>query len=474
MKIDKNIVTLTIGRALQALLAIATLRMLTEFLPQDQIGKQYLINSVILWFSMVLINPVGMFVNRHLHEWKSNKQLFYYIKQLNLYFFIVAAISIPLIFTLNYFNLVANISADFYIYAYFFLYILLSTWFQTLTSLFNLFDEQKIFISLNIASQFLGLVFAFFYIHYFSINALSWLFGLLTGQSISLMIGCYFYFKKFHFEQKSTPVVNTFFNKTALLFCYPVAITTLFMWLNTQGYRLIVQHHLGLETLASLGVGFGLAASVSSVVESITTQFYYPKYYQSLANSDLEKRADNWIKLWQNCLSVYLPFCFLTISAAAFLVKVLTAQKFHHVIELVVVGAFVELFRQLSNVSYLVAHGEKKTDKTILPYAIGAMSIFILFYAFDKFSSLNESTVGYSLLLSGFFVCMFNLLTVNKLIQKSVNIVFLLKVVVISMPMLLGYFLSIGNDSKIHLFLINCISGLYCVGAIYFVKKKSA
>ena len=90
IKIDKTIALLIGGRLVQTLLAVVTLRLMTSLLSQQEVGNQYLIYSILLWFSLVLINPVGMFVNRHLHEWKQNQQLYFFIKQLNTYFAIIA------------------------------------------------------------------------------------------------------------------------------------------------------------------------------------------------------------------------------------------------------------------------------------------------------------------------------------------------------------------------------------------------
>lgn len=470
MKIDKNIIVLSFGRFVQAILAILSLRLLTELLPQTQVGQQYLINTIILWFSMVLINPVGMYINRHLHEWKASGELIYYIKQMNKYFLGISIVSVPIIFSLKQLALINALDIQLWIYIYFFTYIFFSTWFQTLTSLFNIFNEQKIFISLSIVSQLAGLLCAFAAIKIYDAQAIYWLMGLLVGQIISLIIGSIFVYKYYYLSQKNEPKKNSFFTKQTLHFCYPVALTTLFMWFNSQGYRLLVQHELGLETLAYLGVALGLAASVSSIIESISTQFYFPTFYKSLIDSDAQARSKNWNHLWERSLSIYIPFCFLTITSSQFLIRALTAAKFHHIAGLVVLGAFIEVLRQFSNILYLVAHGEKKTKQTIKPYLIGAIVNLLALAGFKYTGALSEVTVGYALIFSGLVVWILNVYAAKKMIQVRLNYIYSAKVLAVSSPVLLGYFFAEPTDSILKLFIISSLAGIYCLGVVIYLK----
>ncbi len=473
IKIDKNIIVLSVGRFFQALLAIFTLRLLTEILPQQEIGQQYVINSMILWFSMVLINPVGMFVNRHLHEWKKENSLVFYMKKLNSYFLMIAVLSLMVVFLCSYFSVFKNMSMNPSMYFYFLAYIYLSTWFQTISSMFNLFNQQKIFITLSVLSQFLGLLFAFLLTHFFKVESLYWLFGLLSGQVVSLVVALYYFKNNFYSDQRLIPSQDLFFKNTTFLFCYPVAITTLFMWFNTQGYRLYLESEIGLASLGALGVGLGLAASVSSVVESITTQFLFPKYYESLAKSSVADRVKSWNELWSKSFCIYIPFCFLTVSASTFLVRVLTAKQFHQIVPLVCLGGFVELFRQLSNVLYLVAHGEKKTQQTIIPYLTGALTCLFGLLILQKWFSISPLSIGLVLIFSGLMIFSFNILKAYKMIPISLNLKFIFKTLIFSAPILSVFFFNSEESSTLTLFLSSSAAGCYLLVVIVFLQKRS-
>lgn len=470
---NKKMILLFFGRAVQVVIAVLTIRLLTEFLPEQEIGSQYVVNSILMWFSLVLINPIGMFTNRHIHEWKASGELYHYLKQVNLYFFAVAVISVPVIFVIrNYFNIGMYVPSNQLLF-FVMCYVYFATWFTFLISYFNLFDLQKLFVSLNVSSQLFGLGFALVAIRLFQPTAVHWMAGLLLGQIITLLIGLYLFLKEFPRNQfAERPKGVGLFSKYTFLFCFPVAIATLFMWFMNQGYRLMIERNMGVEALASLGIGLGLAMSLATVVESITTQYLYPKYYAGLANSDLDSRRQAWKILNQNATIVYIPFCLLTVSVSFLMVRVLVARHFDHVVPYVMFGAFIELLRQLSNIAYIVAHAEKKTKFTVLPYFAGAFVLAVLFGLLVYQSVLGITNVLAALLLASVVTYVYNLIVVRKLIQVTLDFRVALQSIVVSLPLLLPIFF-ISNDSALPvLFLSAAVSGGWCLGSIYLLNKK--
>ncbi len=468
--IQKKFLILFLGRLTQAVVSILSIRVMTEMLSTAEVGHQYLVNSIILWFSLVLINPMGMFVNRHVHEWHRQKQLLAAIKKLNVYFLTIAVLSLPIILiTIFGFNLGQSLPVH-NLVVYVGCYIFFSTWFQTLSSFFNLFDFQKQFVSLNVISQVFGLLFAVLGVQLFGATGLNWLTGLLLGQALALIIGTVLYRIKFSVSEQPLSQKLSLFNRQTLLFCYPIAITTLFMWFITQGYRLYVEKYIGVEALASLGVGLGLAASVAALVEALTTQFFYPKFYSSIAESTTIDRQAAWSALWKNASTIYIPFCFLTVAAAPFLVKVLTAEQFHHVVIFVVIGAFVELFRQLSNIAYLASHAEKKTKNTIVPYLSGAVALAGLLFYLKTSSDFTIYSVTVALLLSGIITLIANLIAVFKVQSPRLELKSIAVMSLMSVPVLAIYFAN-QNQSLMISFLLTSVGGLYCLLIIRYRLK---
>ena len=462
IKFDRSLFFLIFGRLLQAGLSIITLRMMTEILDQAEVGHQYLINSLILGFSLILINPVGMYVNRHLHEWKAKSQLLPAMKAMNRYFLIVAALSIPIVVILRFaFNFSENILL-LTLVGYVALYIFLSTWFQSLISFFNLLGHQDVFVTLNILSVLIGLIAAILLTHFFSPQALNWLGGLLIGQAISLMVGLVLLGRQLKDQpEKSDSLIKSFFSRNTFLFCYPVALTTVFMWLTTQGYRFWVEKNSGLEALAYLGVGLGLAASLAAIVESLTTQWLYPYFYSQMSATDSRERQKSWELLWQRSLAIYIPFLFVSLVASPLVIKLLVSEKFHGVGLIFYFGCGIEFLRLCSGVLYIAAHSEKKTSTTIGPYALGAGVLFLSLFMLIQYQGLTDQNILWALISASLSTFIFNLFRIRKLMQVQLFNFSLLKIILTSSPILLFLFIPIVSTAAL-------------VGAISFASVFAA
>src|SRR3989338_4780254 len=471
MKVDKNFLFILIGRELQAGISILTIRIMTTVLAKDEIGSQYLIQSIILWFSLVLINPFGMFINRHVHEWFQSNQLVSALKKMNAYFLGVGIVSIPIVyFAKEVLSIGANQSTV-SVMVLVFLYIYLSTWFQTLTSFFNLFNYQKHFVFLNISSQALGLIFAYGLTIEFQMSAFYWMLGLLVGQFASLLMAFLFLRQNQYFNSKTQ--INAklnIFTKERLHFCLPVALATVFMWFQTQGYRLIIEKSSGVELLAILGVSLGVAASLASIVESLATQYLYPKYYAQISNVSLDSRKQAWQLIWRAAISIYIPSAIAVMAVSSIVLKILTGPVFHMYGSFVAAGACLELFRQLTNIVYLVSHSEKKTAGNILPYFAGSLILLLgLIYRY-YFSVISLNWIILLLISAYFITLLLNSFVAFRLASIRFYFFQMLQITMMCIPVLLlrPYLESISITSVV----LSCLIGLYSLGVMFYFLKK--
>ena len=247
------------------------------------------------------------------------------------------------------------------------------------------------------------------------------------------------------------------------------------MWFINQGYRIFIERQLGGSILGEVGVGLGLAASLAAVVESLVTQFFYPKYYSSLPESTFESRKSSWLRMWQISFSIYIPFCFLIIAIAPLVVKALVAAKFSHVVRYVQFGALIELFRQMSNVAYIASHAEKRTQNTIAPYALGAVILFTLLSAMNfRIEYLSIFFILLSLILVGFLTLLFNLINVHRLLRQKFYAKELLATILKSLPLLGFAFFNDIQQSYFLLFAWSSAASFYCLILIFskFVDFK--
>ena len=93
------LITIIVGRAAQFLIALITLRVATTLLSPEEMGKVALVVTTTAFFALLLINPVGMFINRRIHAWQASGRGIGYLVRFAGYIALVAtiaAISLPL------------------------------------------------------------------------------------------------------------------------------------------------------------------------------------------------------------------------------------------------------------------------------------------------------------------------------------------------------------------------------------------
>lgn len=463
---NSDFIVLSVGRLLQAVGAIISIRFLTEVLPPEQIGLQYVINAAILWFSLVLINPFGMFINRFLYEWKEKGELVVHLKKINLYFLAVASLSV-ILFMVNRSFSVITVNPEiqsFEFISYAFVYLLLSTWYQTLTSFFNIFRLQKVFVFLTNLSQYLGLLIAILLVRAVSPTAHMWLYGLLSGQILSLCLGLYLfnrYVIKAIPSQGESIKVKSIFSRKTLHFCYPVAITTFSIWFLSQGYRFIIEAFGGLSLLASLGVGLGLAMSCTSVVEAIVSQHLYPTYYSSLKVNDAQSGRKAWLELWQKSTSLYIPLVFFAMGNVFLMLRILVSHSFLSIENFVIFGFCAELLRIMSNVLYISLHGELKTKMSILPYGVAALFLLVSLQLSHRFSYFSVNAVLGLLILAQGLVLLLMFRNAVKTLGYKIQLTPLFSLVIKSLPLLVAGFVFHQSTPLWVLLAYGCVSGVY-------------
>lgn len=473
MRWNSSFLTILLGRIIQGLISFATIRLITTVLHKSEIGNQYLFNSIILWFSLILINPFGMYVNRHIHEWQRNHQLTAALKKMNLYFIAVAIISIPILVLVKEVFLVAENQSTLLVGILVIGYVYFGSWFQSLSSVLNYFNKQKYFIIVNITAQLIGLVSAYLFVSIYSAKSYFWIFGILLGQIFGLILSLYFLKKNYFFTAQDKIEISKplkIFSKQTLSFCYPIAIATVFLWFQNQGYRLVIEKYLGSESLAGLGVGLGIAASLAAIVESLTTQYLYPQYYKAIANSEKEIRSQAWEKMWRAGISIYIPSAVLVMTISSILIQLLTSNIFHMFKNLIFYGALIELMRQLTIMLYLVSHAENKPHVNILSYLFGAVVLGIgLIYLYQNSNFRIDSIC---LLLTGSYLVTLvaNMVAAYALAQVKFYFIEMFWSFLLMLPVLA--FIPVVKQLNLLTILISGLLGMYTLFVIYFRLKK--
>jgi O-antigen/teichoic acid export membrane protein len=475
MQVKRDILILVGGRIIQALLALVSIRFLTGILDKQNVGLTYLIGSLTFYFSLVFINPIGMFLNRRIHLWFQERRLLRVFRFLNFYFLLVALFSVPLVL-ISYF--VFHVGSEFFAWQIgllVFLNIYIGTWFQTLCPSLNMLEHRGAFVGINLATQILGLLASMGAVIFIDKTAFFWLMGILVGQAVGALLSWYYFkIKVENIEATGLgPVSPLFLNRTVLQFCLPIALTTAFMWGQQQSYRLIVDARLGAEVLALIGVGLSVATSIASVMESLVNQYFYPGYYAVLAKEGIEARLKAWKNLFDNSMAVYIPVTMYVIFGAPFILKLLVSSQYSDVVYLVIIGSLVEFLRATTNIFYSVSQSEMKTRSTLVPYGLGAVVVVAgLFLILDFASPMKIIYLPMLLFLAGLTSCVSMYKSMRKVLPISINGPFVIRSFFMTLPMALMLTLVEYSESFLVSFVVCGVSGLYLLWVLRNLHQR--
>lgn len=397
---------IVLGRITQFILMLATLKISTYLLSPVEMGKMALITSCMAFFSLFLINPVGMYINRHLHDWNTKGVIREYLKYYWLYLFFIAVFSSVLLSVFNDIGIFKNDFSTLFLMFFVFSSLFFNTIHQTNIPSLNMLGFRHSFIVLSIATVFFGIIFSVILAHYFKPTSEYWLLGLLIAQVIFALVGTIMFYSKVNSEMI---VIHSIFSlsevKKILTFCWPIAIAVGLAWLQTQSYRLFLGYSIGLQNLGLFVAGYSISAGIFSAFESIVTTYFQPFFYKKISQADKQGR----VLAWNHYAAVIIPSLILLfwviVTLAASLSKLMLSEGYQNTVQYTVWGALVEMFRVWANIYGLAAHSEKNTKILMMPNLIGAAaSVFFLTILIPFFGVLG---VCVALSLAGLLVMIF-------------------------------------------------------------------
>lgn len=393
---------IALGRFVQFLFLLLTLRLATTFLPPEEMGKISLVTATVGGFALLWVNPVGMFLNRRLHAWVRDGKAISYLNYFWLYIFFASILSISIIFVLIKFE-IWNVSLSLaLLISLVFLYLIFGTVNQVSIPSLNLLGDAKKFIVLTVLTNAVSLFFAFIFVIYYQRNAGYWLFGIVLGQAIIGIIGLNLLLRKVKLAEpvlKNNAKIS--FGKIFLLasFAWPIAISVGLGWIQSQGYRYLMEDYLGLSYLGLFAAGYGISAGLMAGFESIFTTYFQPKFYERISQEDRNERMAAWQEYAKAILPSLLLAGGLIVASAPELTKLLLGPAYADSYKFVIWGALAECARLATAVFGLFAHAKMNTRALLLPSAIGAFcAIGLIYFLMPIYGAVG---VGMGLALSG-------------------------------------------------------------------------
>ena len=373
-------ITIIIGRAAQFLLALLMMRVGTDLLLPEEIGKASLISTTTAFFAFFFISPVGMFINRRLHAWRASGLARHYLRYYVNYLLSVSLMAAVFLYFLELYGWL-NSGMPF---AWFVALVCGAVFFNTITVTaipsLGLLGETKKFIILSVAMAAASFFCAVLFVYMNHPLAHYWLMVQLIGQTLIGVIGVKLLFK--HLKNSQEIQIPLGIQQRHLLtlfrFAWPVAIAACLGWLQAQGYRYIMESQVGLIQLGLFVAGYSISAGFIYGFESILTTYYQPRLYRDVSYENPLQQ----VSAWQAYASTIIPSLMLTVAFVIMLAPELTrlflGEKFQTAAEYLVWGGLAEAARVLIGAYSLIAHVFMRTSWLIIPNVIGASLSIIL------------------------------------------------------------------------------------------------
>lgn len=357
-----------IGRLVQFALAIVSIRVLSATLTPDQMALWSLLTTATSLFALLLVNPVGMFINRKLNDWIANGR-----DRTNFHMFaayvvgvaVVAAVVLLYVNRTPYWpSQLPLLEALVVITAT----IITNSCLQTLVPSLNLVGRVRSFVVLNSLSLLLSLGLSIAVTRLWQPTAAAWLLGTILGQSAVIIVSYQVFFAK---KARWSPHTLTRGKLVAVYrFCWPIALSVGLGWVHYQGYRFYLAETYSLHAFGLFAAGYGLAASLLSALEQVLATWFQPRFYRSISAKSSSYMA--WPEYATGMLPASLFGGIAAIALAPHVIALLLAPQYQACLPYFQAGVVAELTRIAVGVYSLHAHSTMQTRGLLPPYAFGA------------------------------------------------------------------------------------------------------
>ena len=471
MIVNRDLLIISGGRIATALIGLLTIRAVTTLLSPEQYGQLALLIVVQTFCGLFLVNPVGQHINRHTHEWWDEGSLFSRLRAYKKYIFLVSIIGGFAAIAVS--TKLSALHTTFIVLAML-LMVNGGTWNATWIPLLNMVGQRGSAISWALVTSIIGLLVSVVLCIFWP-TAINW----FMGQAIGFTLGALGAFWSLRHSdlpkqnEKKQPLVT---RQTITTYCLPLAVGTGFMWLQLSGYRLVVEHYWGLYLLGFLSVGLSLASQIWGLAESLAQQFLYPFFYKRIAVTDSGLLGDAASSealsdLLNVLMPVYVVLIGVTFLGAPYLLKVLVAPQYANAEIFVRLGIVIEFCRVTANILSNAAQVTKNPRSIILPYAAGALVIFIILIIGQR--HLEISSVAISLVIGALLMLsiMWGLMLKQVKFHPDFKIWFTALMTML-MFIVSSYWLP-RPSSWFEIILILLVDGLVGLGLLMILLKRS-
>lgn len=466
--INRELLFLIGGRLFQIIILFSTMRLITFYLSPEEFGKYYLLMGLCTFFGYFFINPVGQFLNRKTHIWYKSGILGARLFQVSLYFLIASIFSIFIIYFMELGGWLEGVSL-FWVLILIPFFIYFNSLNQTTIPLLNMLGFKGWFVLLTNLTLASSLILSLTLVVTNNTSHLSWYSGQLLGI-IAIFFYSLFILKKTLNLDFIFSLYNIFTKQKMMsFFCFvfPLAIGILFLWMQTQSYRLIINKFLGAEFLGLFGVGVAISVAISTSFESIIMQMIQPKLYEKMEN---DGDFGNYFSFSLNAIiPIYLAMAFFVTFFSYQISNILVDQKYQTAYVFLMAGIWFEFFRIFNNYLSMIAHKFNQTKKLILPYFLGGLTMVSVLI----FTSLQENYETYlplAYVLGGGVGLIAMYFSMKKLIHIDFKIKYLLYPILLLPIFSISLLLPQSNFIITSVLILSVFGSLYLLSIYFFMR----
>ncbi|MDC8448531.1 MAG: hypothetical protein LV473_09245 [Nitrospira sp.] len=471
----RDLLVLGLGRGLQVLAGLVTIKTATTMLSPGEVGSMNQLMSLAILGTSALLMPMTAYIGRGCLEWMDAGIL---SRRLDSYLLIILAVALlcgSAVWVVQVQLALVSGMTPVWVTGLVVLYTVGFALHTMGTSGLNLIGHRFLYILFVNLAAWGGLLLAIWWSTQKASSEM-WLLGIFCGfflSSLSYVILNRCAGESVHVGSSHPPRVLPFDWWTLFMFVGPQAIAFLFFWIQTQSYRFVLSWVADITTVGLFAAGYMICSVPMQTFENLFNEFYSPTLFRALKGQDREGIA----RAWNDYAAAYIPAVILfgafLIGNAAFMVKLLLGEQFQAIASILLWPALTETFRAISSTLHHL--GLAKVDMTVnvLPVVLGALVAPTLVY----FLASYEPVLGTALALFAAAVVAFA--AVIPISRRALPVVWpvrrIMYAAALAVPLcLLGRAMGAGfgqlSESKALLALV--ISGLAMVFLQYVMAKE--
>ncbi len=371
----QDLLILGLGRGLQVLAGLVTIKTATTLLTPGEVGSMNQLMSLATLGTSALLIPVSAYISRGCLEWMDAGTLSHKLKA----YFLVVMIGTLVLGAgawaiQSWLVLVAGIGA---------------VWVGGLVAVYtagfslhtmgtlglNLIGHRLLYVLFANSAVWGGLLFALWYATV-KASPEMWLLGIFCGFLLSSLS----YVLLDRYAKANVPAhvsdqgsMLPFDRWTLFTFVWPQAIIYTLYWIQSQSYRFVLTSVADISTVGLFAAGYMICSVPMQTFETLFNEFYSPTLFRALKGHD----AEGMTQAWNAYAAAYIPAVMLfgafLAGNAAFMVKLLLGEQFQAVTSILLWPALTETFRAISSVLYQLGLVKLDMSVNVLPVVVGAL-----------------------------------------------------------------------------------------------------